>query len=428
MKTRFLHTKIKGSIMGLVLTITMLVTLLSSLFILKSGLDTQTGFMYETNDKLINNVESGLQLLLSDNNLVQPNASTILDLFDEGNDSVLLERNTWGAFEIISAKAFDGKKYIFKSAMIGSRRAYDTIPITLFVADLGKPISVCGNTHLSGKCYVPESGFKRAYIEGQNYTGDKYVYGTSINSERYIPELNKTFVKNLEDFIKQPINPNDSVVSIEDISTKDTIINSFQNKTLALVSQTHIHISNIVLIGNIKLIAPVIKIHGSAQLTNTLLIANTIELEDNVTGEFQAFARQQIITGKKASLMYPSLLCVYQTKPLEDNAIDIYIGEEANIVGDIISIHDKSMTEQEPYISIDKNTQITGNVYVNGKLDIKGKIYGSSYCNRFYLKTNSGIYENHLLNAELDATKLPKHYLGASFLKEGNKKEVLLWL
>ncbi len=429
MKFSFPYIKVKGSIMGLVLTITMLVTLLSSMFILKSGMDTEISLQYETNDKLINNAESGLQLLLSGDDLVQPNSSTIIDLYEEGNDSVYLERKSWGVFEIITSESHQGKKHISKSAMIGSRNIKEANSLSVYVADLGKPLSVCGHTRLAGICHVPESGFKRAYIEGQNYDGDKYVFGSTLKSERNIPELDKSFVKMIEAQIQKPISLTDSVVNIQDISLKDTLIRSFDKSTLVLFSSASINLFNIVLIGNIKLVASSIKLTSSVYASNVILIAKTIELEEGFVGELQAFASEQIQVGKKAELHYPSVLGVIRYKIIEDKEqeMDIFIGEECKIVGDIFSYGENSIENVEAYISIDKNTEVTGNVYVNGKLDIKGKIFGSTYCNRFYLKTNSGIYENHLLNAELDATKLPKHYLGSGFLKEGNKKEVLLW-
>jgi hypothetical protein len=426
MKLKF-QFKAKGSIMGLVLTITMLVTLMSTFFILRSNMDTQAWLLYENKDRLINNANSGFNLLLSDNYVVEQGSTKATDLFEEGNDSVCLERKPWGAFEIVISKAFMGKYSVSKKAVLGTKQQ-DTIPPTLYVCDFQKPISVCGNTKLVGKCYVPETGFKRAYIEGQNYSGNQYVYGSQLKSKRDLPELNKYLLKLVEDQLKKPIAPTDSIIGLD--QANDTLINSFDKKTIVIQSPFKLNLSNLVLKGNIKLVAPEINIANSCNIENIIILTQNLKVEDRFTGDFQALASKSISIGKEVKLLYPSVLVVLvKAKPDETNKDPhIYLGEKTEFSGDILCYSNPKENYTETYISLDKETIIYGNVYVNGKLDPKGKIFGSTYCTKFYLKTNSGVYENHLLNAEFDASKLPKHFTGIPLLKEGTRKEVLVWL
>jgi len=418
--------------MGLVLTITMLVTLMSAFLVLRSGLDSKISFIYETNDRLLNNAKSGFEWLLSPNNPVLFNQNLTTDLFGEGTDSVYLERKPWGVFEIIISKAFAGKKCFVKKAMIGARSIKDSLSPTLYVSDFDRPISVCGQTKLVGKCYVPAAGFKRAYIEGQNYQGDKYVYGTSLPSQRELPKLHNGLVEAIDFQLKNISLPTDSIIALESITT-DSILQSFDQKTILIHSSAPLHLSGVFIEGNIKIAAPRITISSSCQLKNIVLLADEITVDDRCTLQVQVFARERISIGKEVMLTYPSVIVSYQKKGTnipegETEQPQVSIGEKTNITGDIIVWKEKNYQESEAWLSLDKETTVQGNVYVNGRLDVKGKIYGSTYCNRFFLKTNSGIYENHLLNAELDASKLPPYYTGASILHEGVRREVLQWL
>ncbi|HYG52484.1 MAG TPA: hypothetical protein VD905_16345 [Flavobacteriales bacterium] len=420
-----LNYKIRGSIMGLVLTVTMLVTVLSAFFILRANMDTQAWLLYDNKDRLLNNANSGLELLLSGNNLVEPGSSTTLDLFEEGNDSVCLERKPWGAFEIVISKAFMGKHSISKKAMLGAK-PQDTLPLTLYVCDLQKPLSVCGNTRLVGKCYVSQAGFKRAYIEGQNYSGNKYVYGTQLASKRDLPELNKSMVKFIEDQLKKPVQVTDSVIQFNQVG--DTLINPFDKKTIVIESPVVLRMQNCVLMGNIKLVAPEIHIGNSCIIENAIIITHKLTVEDRFSGDFQVLASERVFIGKEVKLNYPTVVTVFPKPEMNANEPHIYFGEKTEVTGDVLCYTNTGQESTEPYISFDKESTVYGNVYVNGKLDAKGKIYGSTYCVRFYLKTNSGVYENHLLNAEFDASKLPGYYMGVPLLKEGSRKEVMQWL
>jgi hypothetical protein len=42
--------------------------------------------------------------------------------------------------------------------------------------------------------------------------------------------------------------------------------------------------------------------------------------------------------------------------------------------------------------------------------------------------TPSSVYENHLLNATIDVSKLSKHYVGINLVQESKIKKVVKWL
>ena len=110
----------KGGALLLVITISLIITLLITSLILffyyqRTEIDINLLSM-----KLVRNANSGLQLLLSKNKMVQSNDSLLIDLFDRSEDSIMLKRSTYGLFEIHSATAFHQNLSYTKSAMIGS--------------------------------------------------------------------------------------------------------------------------------------------------------------------------------------------------------------------------------------------------------------------------------------------------------------------
>jgi hypothetical protein len=61
---------------------------------------------------------------------------------------------------------------------------------------------------------------------------------------------------------------------------------------------------------------------------------------------------------------------------------------------------------------MDEGVKVTGLVYTPGYMDFKGDVTGSLYCGGFILRTPSAVYENHLLNAVVNAVELPGYYVG----------------
>ena len=61
-------------------------------------------------------------------------------------------------------------------------------------------------------------------------------------------------------------------------------------------------------------------------------------------------------------------------------------------------------------------------------IELKGDVWGSVYCDKFILSTSSSVYENHLLDATIDFSRLSKHYVGINVLDDAANKKVIKWL
>ena len=71
---------------------------------------------------------------------------------------------------------------------------------------------------------------------------------------------------------------------------------------------------------------------------------------------------------------------------------------------------------------------IKGQLFVNGTIDLKGSIHGNVTTKSFTLRTAASIYDNHLLNATIDATKLSTYYLNPLFFKGTKPNKIVKWL
>lgn len=77
-------------------------------------------------------------------------------------------------------------------------------------------------------------------------------------------------------------------------------------------------------------------------------------------------------------------------------------------------------------ISINENALVFGHVYSEGFVEIKGSVHGHVSCGNFRLRTPSSTYDNHLLNATIDFSKLSKKFVGSALLPSMNEKVVIL--
>jgi len=72
--------------------------------------------------------------------------------------------------------------------------------------------------------------------------------------------------------------------------------------------------------------------------------------------------------------------------------------------------------------------QITGLVYCDAIMQHQGCIHGSLYCKKFVLKTVSSIYENHLLDAEVNSTDVSSFFSNPVIIGHNAKRTVIDYL
>jgi hypothetical protein len=378
-------------------------------------------------EELNRNSCSGIELLLGMHHLIPRGEKLNVSLFGEERDSVELEERQWGAFTVAVSRAHAGKEQKENVALVGME-LNENEKIALTLADLDRPLRVCGNTRLKGDCFLPAAGIERAYIEGKSFTGTELVEGKIEHSNRTLPPYNDSLIKEISSLFSFIPAENDSIASVGMLHSGDSISNSFFNRTLYIYSADALSINSSIT-GNVCIISKKqITIGKNSSLENVLLLAPAIEIEDEVTGTFQAFARDSLKAGKEVRLNYPSVLALISDKNSPDHST-LSIGEKTAVSGQLFACSIFSDLNRHVLIQTAKESLVYGSVYCSDLVDHKGTVIGSLSCSKFLLQTNSAEYENHLLDAVIDRTSLSDEFV-APLLLLNNKagKGVAEWL
>jgi hypothetical protein len=144
-------------------------------------------------------------------------------------------------------------------------------------------------------------------------------------------------------------------------------------------------------------------------------------------GKIQLFATDSIIIQKNVTLEYPSSLVA---AGIEKSYSRIQIAEGSKIDGTVVAYADIAANGNVT-VKLDKESEIYGTVYCAGKFEHLGKVFGSVYCDYFFLQTNQGYYENHILDAWIDPIALePKFSTGTIFNADSLKliNNIISWL
>lgn len=419
---------IKASSLFYAIVISLIIAIVSSSLILFAYLSRIEFDSFEMNQRMNLNADSGLNLLMSQQSVVEIGQEKTIDLYGKGEDSVFLSRKSWGAYEMVISKAVFKNFQAMRIAQIGYYPD-STDVYSLYLSDLDKPLALCGTTQLKGTAFLPKAGLKRAYIEGQNFVGNTLIDGQIRQSKTSLPEFNKALIANIQlIFSRKIISENDSVIVIEKELSSDSLNNSFKNRTLVLSSANSIRISNGIYQGNIAIVSDKqITVAADAVLKDVIIAAPRIIFEKEFTGNIQAFATDSIIVEKDVSLYYPSVLAIVKSDKLP-NISAIVLNENDTVMGNMFVFKSDSDPLQQVIIKLHDKSVVVGQLYSNGYIDIKGIVKGSVMCDKIILNTPSSVYENHLLNAVIDLPALSKHYAGINLVEESKAKKVLKWL
>jgi len=404
------------------IVISLVIALLSGSMIMLSQLSAESFQRSLSRQELELNAASGLNLLLSSQTLVAEEEERTIDLYKNGTDSVLLSRQFWGAFEIAASKAMRHGQESMSIAETGySPNSADNY--CLYVSDLDKPVAICGATALRGTAFLPKAGIKRAYIEGQNYTGSAMVYGEIRESAKELPPFNKKLTERIKTLARQ-----EATAALPEETETTRTTNSFLSPVVVISERPAMTI-RASYSGHIVLISQTaITVEAAASLEDVILCAPKIIIKQGFRGNLQAFAADSMLIEKDVVLNYPSVLGIVQQEGAKKNAA-LILSQGDSISGSLFLCN--AASSQALYtggITIPEKAVICGSVYSNGYADMRGNISGSLMCRNLLLHTSSSVYENHLLNAVIDRSALSPYYAGISLVEETGFKKAVKWL
>ena len=373
-------------------------------------------------DKVRDNAQSGIML-----GLALPghgNYEAWHELYEPGSDSVKLKKRKWGLFDVISAEAVIGQARFVQTA-ITAYWSPEVSTTALWLADRNRPLQLSGNALLKGEFFLPQKGVDRAYVEGANYSRDKLLYGTYKTSKPGLPELEKDFTKAGRSYLKGDVSASDSVLDFAELPQK--LVHLFSSKTALYQKSSAIKLGGYSLKGNIIIRSQTqISVSSATSLDQVVLIAPVIRIEEDFKGSAHLIASDSLKVAKGVKLEYPSSIFMVLEKQNEGPVLQLAAG--SNVAGAIVSLSDENRRTNDLAVEIAEGTTVKGMLYTNGNLEIGGKVEGMVITGSFLLSTPSGIYENHILNGQIDRTELEREYLGIPIKDWDNKANVATWV
>ncbi|MFT5647811.1 MAG: hypothetical protein ACI976_002506, partial [Aureispira sp.] len=342
---------------------------------------------YQMQEGLIDNCQSGVELVLGAKATVIPKMT--LDLFQQEKDSVRLEQKAWGLLEVATVKSWSGQG-MYRDSLIKTFLVGKEAPnYALRLSEGTSPLYVCGTTRVVGTAFLPREGVERGAFnvaQGSPYTGDKLIYG---KTELVKPTDMNIYKERFDDLrALQSLRGN---ISLE----QDSILQPFNQPTLILEGG-RFNTTGLVLKGNVIIVANErIEVSANSVLEDVLLVAPEIVIEAGFQGTVQAFAWDSLVVETGVFLDFPSVLCLLPYEERTDFSPEIVLQEGAEMIGTLMVPSFRYNTYKSK-VTIEPTAKITGQVFVKGVLQHKGIVLGSVFCTEFLLQTPAGVYENYL--------------------------------
>ncbi len=322
-----------------------------------------------------------------------------IDPFDNGL-RCRFTKNKWGLFTSLTVTAYFKKDTINKSTFVGPRKSDKELALVL--CDWDEPLKVSGTTVINGSMQLPRSGYKKVNLLGNSQLNKPVILGSIGSSKQALPKLE------VEGYTRVPEGKG---TTLSKIDRKAAVFNDFNTDPLIIKLQKGEQLDRLSLKGNIIIEATdTLYINNTTRLTDVIVYAPKIVLMKNFKGGAQFFAEYEIEVEEAVVLEYPTALAIMANNNiLKDKKITI--AKNSKIYGSIV-LDAATFDEKEANtVVIEEDASILGTVYCNGKLQLSGSVTGTVYAHKLSLETKSGTYANTLLNAKIDAVKVPSSFV-----------------
>lgn len=373
----------------------------------------------ERKGKLRQNCLSGVTILLERE--FKTDTTVTLSLYESTNDTVCLQKEQWGIYELGKVTSRIGLDSLKKVFLMGNK-SIDSLKV-LLIADEDRPVTISGKTIVRGTAYLPKSGIKQGYVDGLSYQGTSLIYGLIKNSSLKLAEPDSAslgLIHKLTDRFK--------TTSKNCQLENDSITNSFFSAPLELYCQAgNAALSGKTIRGNVLILSDsVLIIDKFTALDKVILIAPFVKIENGFRGNLQVFAMDSISIGKGVELKYPSALVLLKPDSAKFQP-RISVGESSLVEGQLLA-WEREKSLLQPMIIIGENTVIRGEIYCKGYVSLEkgATVNGSVSATRLMAKRSSTLYENYLIDVTIDRTKLSPYYLSPNLLPGRTLKRKIL--
>jgi len=302
----------------------------------------------------------------------------------------------------------------------------------LYLVNKNSPLVVVGASRLEGNSYLPKQGIKAGNISGNYYHGSRLYYGRTKESKETLPELDPQWISYIDRLKQGTYLEENQIVPLE-----KEITNSFHDTPKIIYNREPIILREEKITGNVIIqSATKITVTSASQITDAILIAPIIKVQNDVKGRFQSIATKKIDIGKRCHLSYPSSITLFDTQHgsaiLQNNTaqqkmIDFIIDQNTRIEGSVVYLKKKQEAQNriKTNLKIESNTEIIGEIYCQGNIEFLGTVKGSLYTRQFIANQSGSVYLNHLYNGKILLNPIP-NYAGLPF--KNLKKNIATWL
>ncbi|MDC7996888.1 hypothetical protein [Gilvibacter sediminis] len=399
--------RIQASALYFALLAATLIALLLSSFLLLSK--TQRIFQIK-NLSILNSLEAvtqGLDMALSGTNY---------DAYSYNDRSVKIKQDAWGGFFLFEAQDTTDSFGLQKQALTGG---IFKEPTSIVLKDNFLPLVVAGEARIEGTALLPERGVESAAIAGKYYLGEKLIFGNYRNvSSINFPRLDPKWLSKTDSLI--------TTIPESGISLSTEIKKTFSGSVSHVFSTDPLWIDQN--IGGQVIIqsSSTVNITKQANLSDALIIAPKVIIEDGVTARLHVMATDSILVGNQVDLKYPSSLVLIDKSGEEMTGNVSFIGE-AKFGGNIIYYNSESNDEiLNTNIGTNENTTIIGSIYANGAVELLGQLQGTLICYYTVANQNSQKYRNYIFNGRIITENLPRKIAGLPL--ENNPQTIAKWL
>lgn len=407
---------VKAGALYFSIVIAFLIAILSASIIILAAHYRNSYLMEVRCGKLNANMNSAMRLVLADTTIKQ--GMHKIDLFGDKVDSVHLQKDRWGVYELIVLKTFMLKDTLVKSFLTG----HLADPLALYLRDEDRPLAISGDTRITGNIRIPTAGLKKSYAEGKPYSGDEIVYqGKTSYSERSNEALDGDVINELLERFKQPMK-GDQLAGV-------SMQVPYDSATRFIWLPPDAHLADVSMSGKVILFSDsAVVIERSAKLKGVQIFAPYIKVMDGAELNGQFFARDSISIGHHTRFSYPSVIGLLK-EDADKISGQVNFGTNVLVEGIVFS-YGMQLGLLQQAINFGKDNLIHGEVYSTGivKLEKGVQIKGKVSCGRFMMKTPTTLYENFLIDVKLNVKARSKYYLGSDLMSGNKERKVLQWL
>lgn len=353
-----------------------------------------TRFLNQEN--LIRNNESAFNYFLNHVDELEDKKYLEVDLFDNG-EPAKAEVLNWGLYKILNVTNYIGQDSMVHSALIGKSLDISR-KLALYTTDYDRALRLSGKTEIYGDSEIPNARFENYYINGQE--------GNSIKTLGKLSKSKKVFPRLDLNIDLEPVDKKLSVLTSD--MFKSGAVNSFSKTTLSIDISSISKLQNLKLTGNYILRSQnKISVASSCSLVDVILIAPEVTIEKGFSGSLQIFSKTEVFMEEDVELLYPSSIFVRNDR----DSARVTLSQNSKLFGGLVINGRDFEALNKRLLYLDKGSHVVGTVYNFGKTQLQGKITGSIFSDKFFLKTSSSTYENVILNGIVNRVKLPKNFL-----------------